>query len=154
MKLKIFTCFLFIAFSVLLFAEETNALVAISADGATTSYVLSDVKRIEVSKKDASASMSVLLKDGTKEGSYQKIIFNKAITSIAELGEISFYVYPNPVVNTLNIIGVDENASLSVFNLNGQCVKQEKGNVIEVNALAKGTYILQINNQYVKFIKQ
>jgi hypothetical protein len=154
MKLKIFTCFLFIAFSVLLFAEETNALVAISADGAETSYVLSDVKRIEVSKKDASASMSVLLKDGTKEGSYQKIIFNKAITSIAELGEISFYVYPNPVVNTLNIIGVDENASLSVFNLNGQCVKQEKGNVIEVNALAKGTYILQINNQYVKFIKQ
>jgi hypothetical protein len=154
MKLKIFTCFLFIAFSVLLFAEETNALVAISADGAETSYVLSDVKRIEVSKKDASASMSVLLKDGTKEGSYQKIIFNKAITSIAELGEISFYVYPNPVVNTLNIIGVDENASLSVFNLNGQCIKQEKGNVIDVNALAKGTYILQINNQYVKFIKQ
>ena len=142
------------AFSVLLFAEETNALVAISADGAKTSYVLADVKRIEVNKKDASASMSVLRKDGTLEGSYQKIIFNQAITSIAELGEISFYVYPNPVVNTLNIIGVDENASLSVFNLNGQCVKQEKGNVIDVNSLVKGTYILQINNQYVKFIKQ
>lgn len=154
MKLKIFTCFLFMAFSVLLFAQEKNALVAISADGAETSYVLADVKRIEVNKKDASASMSVLLKDGTREGSYQKIIFNKAITSIAELGEISFYVYPNPVVNTLNIIGVDENPSLSVFNLNGQCVKQEKGNVIDVNALVKGTYILQINNQYVKFIKQ
>lgn len=154
MKLKIFTCFLFMAFSVLLFAEETNALVAISADGAKTSYVLADVKRIEVNKKDASASMSVLRKDGTLEGSYQKIIFNQAITSIAELGEISFYVYPNPVVNTLNIIGVDENASLSVFNLNGQCVKQEKGNVIDVNSLVKGTYILQINNQYVKFIKQ
>lgn len=154
MKLKIFTCFLFMAFSVLLFAEENNALVAISADGAKTLYVLADVKRIEVNKKDASASMSVLLKDGTLEGSYQKIIFNKAITSIAELGEISFYVYPNPVVNTLNIIGVDENASISVFNLNGQCIKQEKGNVIDVNALVKGTYILQINNQYVKFIKQ
>lgn len=154
MKLKIFTCFLFMAFSVWLFAEEKNALVAISADGAKTSYVLADVKRIEVNKKDASASMSVLRKDGTLEGSYQKIIFNEAITSIAEFGEISFYVYPNPVVNTLNIIGVDENASLSVFNLNGQCVKQEKGNVIDVNSLAKGTYILQINNQYVKFIKQ
>ena len=154
MKLKIFTCILFMAFSVLLFAEEKNALVAISADGAKTSYVLADVKRIEVNKKDASASMSVLRKDGTLEGSYQKIIFNQAITSIAEFGEISFYVYPNPVVNTLNIIGVDENASLSVFNLNGQCVKQEKGNVIDVNSLVKGTYILQINNQYVKFIKQ
>lgn len=154
MNLKIFTCFLFMAFSVLLFAEEKNALVAISADGAKTSYVLADVKRIEVNKKDASASMSVLLKDGTKEGSYKKLMFANELTSIEEMGEISLYVYPNPVVNTLNVIGVDENASLSVFNLNGQCIKQEKGNVIDVNALAKGTYILQINNQYVKFIKQ
>lgn len=142
------------AFSVLLFAEEKNALVAISADGAETSYVLADVKRIEVNKKDASASMSVLLKDGTKEGSYKKLIFANELTSIEEMGEISLYVYPNPVVNTLNIIGVDENASLSVFNLNGQCIKQEKGNVIDVNSLVKGTYVLQINNQYVKFIKQ
>ena len=47
------------AFSVLLFAEEKNALVAISADGAKTSYVLADVQRIEVNKKDVSASMSV-----------------------------------------------------------------------------------------------
>lgn len=154
MKLKIFTCVLFMAFSVWLFAEEKNALVAISADGAKTSYVLADVQRIEVNKKDVSASMSVLLKNGTLEGSYKKLIFANELISIKEFGDISLYVYPNPVVNTLNIIGVDENASLTVFNLNGQCVKQEKGNVIDVNALLKGTYILQINNQYVKFIKQ
>lgn len=154
MKLKIFTCVLFMAFSVWLFAEEKNALVAISADGAKTSYVLADVQRIEVNKKDVSASMSVLLKNGTLEGSYKKLIFANELISIEEFGDISLYVYPNPVVNTLNIIGVDENASLAVFNLNGQCVKQEKGNVIDVNTLVKGTYILQINNQYVKFIKQ
>lgn len=154
MKLKIFTCVLFMAFSVWLFAEEKNALVAISADGAKTSYVLADVQRIEVNKKDVSASMSVLLKNGSLEGSYKKLIFANELISIKEFGDISLYVYPNPVVNTLNIIGVDENASLAVFNLNGQCVKQEKGNVIDVNTLVKGTYILQINNQYVKFIKQ
>lgn len=154
MKLKIFTCVLFMAFSVWLFAEEKNALVAISADGAKTSYVLADVQRIEVNKKDVSVSMSVLLKNGTLEGSYKKLIFANELISIKEFGDISLYVYPNPVVNTLNIIGVDENASLAVFNLNGQCVKQEKGNVIDVNTLVKGTYILQINNQYVKFIKQ
>ena len=154
MKLKIFTCVLFMAFSVWLFAEEKNALVAISADEAKTSYVLADVQRIEVNKKDVSASMSVLLKNGTLEGSYKKLIFANELISIEEFGDISLYVYPNPVVNTLNIIGVDENASLAVFNLNGQCVKQEKGNVIYVNTIVKGTYILQINNQYVKFIKQ
>lgn len=142
------------AFSVLLFAEEKNALVAISADGAETSYVLADVKRIEVNKKDASASMSVLLKDGTKEGSYKKLIFANELTSIEEMGEISLYVYPNPVVNTLNVVGVEEDTYLSVFNLNGQCIKQEKGNLIDVTSLNKGVYILQVNNKFVKFIKQ
>lgn len=154
MKLKIFTCVLFMAFSVWLFAEEKNALVAISADGAKTSYVLADMKRIEVNNKEESVTMSVCLKNGNIAGSYKTLIFTDEATSIDELGEISFYVYPNPVVNTLNIIGVDENASLFVFNLNGLCVKQERGNVIDVNSLLKGTYILQINNQYVKFIKQ
>lgn len=142
------------AFSVWLFAKEKNALVAISADGAKTLYVLADMKRIEVNNKEESVTMSVRLKNGNIEGSYKTLIFRDEATSIDELGEISFYVYPNPVVNTLNIIGVDENASLTVFNLNGQCVKQEKGNVIDVNTLVKGTYILQINSQYVKFIKQ
>ena len=154
MKLKIFTCFLFMAFSVLLFAEEKNALVAISADGAKTSYVLADVKRIEVNKQDASASMSVLLKNGTQEGSYKKLIFTNELTSIEELGEILLYVYPNPVVNTLNVVGVEEDTYLSVFNLNGQCIKQEKGNLIDVTSLNKGVYILQLNNKFVKFIKQ
>lgn len=154
MKLKIFTCVLFMAFSVWLFAEEKNAIVAISADGAESFFLLADMKRIEVNKQDESVTMSVRFKDGTLDGSYKTLIFRNDATSIGELGEISFYVYPNPVVNTLNVIGVDENASLSVFNLNGLCVKQERGNVIDVNSLLKGTYILQINNQYVKFIKQ
>ena len=67
MKLKIFTCVLFMAFSVWLFAEEKNALVAISADGAKTSYVLADMKRIEVNNKEESVTMSVRLKNGNIE---------------------------------------------------------------------------------------
>ena len=152
--MKLLTCCLLMAFSVWLFAEEKNAIVAISADGANTSYILAEIKRIEVNKKEEDVSMSVRLKNETIEGAYKTLIFADKVTSIGDLGEIAVYVYPNPVVNTLNIVGVDESAFLSVFNLNGQCVKQEKGNVIDVNSFVKGTYIIQINNQYVKFIKQ
>lgn len=154
MKQKIFTCFIFMAFSVWLFAEDFSAIIAISADGAETTYVLADIKRIDVKKKDTSVSMSVLLNDGTQEGSYRKLILKKEVTSIEELGEISLYVYPNPVSNTLSVMGVGEDASLSVYTLSGKSVIQEKGNQLDVTSLLKGTYILQINNQFVKFIKQ
>lgn len=129
-------------------------MVAVSADGDETTYALLDVKRIEVDKTSSSVSMSVLLNDGTKEGSYQKLLFAKEITSVEGLGEVSVYIYPNPVSNVLNICGVDDSAVLSVFNLSGKCVMQEKGTEIDVTSLLQGTYILRVNNQYVKFIKK
>ena len=148
---KIFTLLLML-FSICtaLMAE----MVAVSADGDETTYALLDVKRIEVSVNSTSASMTVLLNDGTIEGNYQKLLFAEPTTSVDELGEISLFVYPNPVSNTLNIRGVDENALLTVFNLSGQCVMQEKGVEIDVTSLYQGTYILRINNQYIKFIKK
>ncbi len=154
MKEKIFLCVIFTLFPVLSFSNEVSTMVAVSADGDKTNYNLADVKRIEVNATETSASMIVLLQDGTKEGTYQKLLFADKVTSIEELGEISLFVFPNPVSNTLNIQGVDEAASLSVFNLSGLCVLQDKGTEIDVTSLSQGTYILRINNQYVKFIKK
>ena len=87
-------------------------------------------------------------------GTYTKLLFAKDITSIDGVGEVSVYVYPNPVSNTLNIQGVDDTASLSVYSLSGKCLMQEKGIEIDVTSLHQGTYILRINNNYVKFIKK
>ncbi len=154
MKLKTFTIFLLLLFVSMLLANEVSSMIAISADGDKTSYTLADVKRIEVNATETSASMTVLLQDGTKEGKYSKLLFSDKETSIEELGEVSLFVFPNPVSNTLNIQGVDESASLSVYNLSGQCVLQDKGTEIDVISLNQGTYILRINNQYVKFIKK
>ena len=154
MKLKTITTFLMLMFASLLFANEVNSFVAVSADGDKTSYALADIKRIDVNTTATSASMTVVLNDGAEEGTYTKLLFAKDITSIDGVGEVSVYVYPNPVSNTLNIQGVDDTASLSVYSLSGKCLMQEKGIEIDVTSLHQGTYILRINNNYVKFIKK
>ena len=154
MKAKIFSMVIFILFSVLSFANDVSTMVAVSADGNKTSYALVNIQRIEVNTTETSASMTVLLKDGNVEGTFQKLLLAKDITSIDEIGKVAVYVFPNPVSNILNIQGVDEKASLSVYSLSGQCVLQDKGTEIDVTSLNQGTYILRINNQYVKFIKK
>ncbi len=154
MKLKTIITFFILLFTSLLFANEESTIVAVSAYGDRTSYTLAEVKRIEVHTTENSASMTMLLHDGTTEGTYTKLLFAKEITSIEEVGEVSVYVFPNPVSNRLNIQGVDETTSLSVFNLSGKCVLQNTGAEIDVTSLDQGTYILRINNQYVKFIKK
>ena len=154
MKLKTITTFLMLMFASMLFANEVNSFVAVSADGDDTIYTLADIKRIDVNTTATSASMIVVLNNGAEEGTYSKLLFAKDITSIDGIGEVSVYVYPNPVLSTLNIQGVDETALLSVFNLSGKCVMQEKGTELDVTSLHQGTYILRINNQYVKFIKK
>ena len=154
MSLKTITTFLMLMFASMLFANEVSTMVAVSADGDNTAYALADVKRIDVNTTGTSASMTVVLNDGAEEGTYSKFLFAKDITSIEGFGEVSVYVYPNPVSSTLNIQGVDETALLSVYNLSGKCILLDKGTEIDVTSLHQGTYILRINNNYVKFIKK
>ena len=49
-------------------ASEVNRLVAISADGDPTTYLLSQVQRINVSANDTDGAMSVVNKNGNEEG--------------------------------------------------------------------------------------
>ena len=49
---------------------------------------------------------------------------------------------------------MDENTALEVYNLTGKSVLKDKGTELDVTLLTQGTYILRINNQYVKFIKK
>ena len=75
-------------------------------------------------------------------------------TSIDESAEAKVYVYPNPVVNTLNVLGISDTEPLFVYDLSGKCLITERGIIVEVSSLTKGTYILKVNNQCIKFIKK
>jgi hypothetical protein len=154
MKLKHFTTFLMLLFASMLYANEVSNIVAVSADGDKTAYALADVNRINVIADANSASMTVIDKDGNEYDGYLKILFAESATGVEEFDITSVYVYPNPVVNTLSIQGVDENTALEVYNLTGKSVLKDKGTELDVTSLTQGTYILRINNQYVKFIKK
>ncbi len=154
MKLKLLFSVLALSVASFLYAEENENMVAVSADGNKTTYALATVSRINVIADANSASMTVVDKDGNQFAGYVKILFAEAPTGIEELGFTQVYVFPNPVVNTLTIQGVDENTPLEVYNLTGASVLQDKGTELDVTSLSQGTYILRINNQYVKFIKK
>ena len=154
MKLKLLFSVLALSLASFLYAEERENMVAVSADGNKTTYALATVSRINVIADANSASMTVVDKDGNQFAGYVKILFAEKETSIEELGFTQVYVFPNPVVNTLTIQGVDENTPLEVYNLTGASVLQDKGTELDVTSLSQGTYILRINNQYVKFIKK
>lgn len=154
MKLKLLFSVLALSLASFLYAEESENMVAVSADGNKTTYALATVSRINVIADANSASMTVVDKDGNQFAGYVKILFAEAPTDIEELGFTQVYVFPNPVVNTLTIQGVDENTPLEVYNLTGKSVLKDKGAELDVTSLSQGTYILRINNQYVKFIKK
>lgn len=154
MKLKTITTFLLLLFASMLYANEVSNMVAVSADGDKTTYALANVNRINVIADASSASMTVVDKDGNEFAGYVKILFAEAPTDIEELCFTQVYLFPNPVVNTLNIQGVDENTPLEVYNLTGKSLLKDKGTELDVTSLSQGTYILRINNQYVKFIKK
>ena len=154
MKLKTLLTILAVAFASCLYAEEVENMVAVSADGNKTTYALATVSRINVIADANSASMTIVDNNGNEFAGYVKILFAEKETSIEELGFTKVYVFPNPVVNTLNIQGVDENTPLEVYNLTGKSLLKDKGTELDVTSLSQGTYILRINNQYVKFIKK
>ena len=154
MKLKLLFSVLALSVASFLYATERESMVAVSADGDKTTYALATVSRINVIADANSASMTVVDKDGNQFAGYVKILFAEKETSIEELGFTQVYVFPNPVVNTLTIQGVDENTPLEVYNLTGKSVLKDKGAELDVTSLSQGTYILRINNQYVKFIKK
>ena len=155
MKLKTLLTILAVAFASCLFAEEVENMVAVSADGSKTTYALADIKRIEVNATYNSGEMTVVKTNKESQGGYKKLLFaHYAPTSIDGIGEVSVYIFPNPVSNTLNIMGVDESATLAVYNLSGKCIMKENGNTLNVSSLSQGTYILQIDGKFVKFIKK
>lgn len=155
MKLKTLLTILAVAFASCLFAEEVENMVAVSADGSKITYALADIKRIEVNATYNSGEMTVVKTNKESQGGYKKLLFaHDAPTSIDGIGEVSVYIFPNPVSNTLNIMGVDESATLAVYNLSGKCIMKENGNTLNVSSLSQGTYILQIDGKFVKFIKK
>ena len=72
--------------------------------------------------------------------------------------DASISIFPNPVQSYLTVNGADKGVNISVLGLSGAVLQtlpaQENTTRINVSALPQGMYILQIGDQYIKFIKQ
>lgn len=138
-------------------SAQVPSVVAITSDGNEYEYRLASVEEILFETNRGSLSMTLVGKDGIQVEGIQTLLFGTMAdvpTSIDESGETKVYAYPNPVVNTLNVLGVSDTEPLFVYDLSGKCLMTERGNKVEVSNLTKGTYILKVNNQCIKFIKK
>lgn len=83
------------------------------------------------------------------------IVFNtdQTGTSTLDIPEENIHIYPNPAQNILYI----ESANVpeyQIFDVDGRCLLKGENSSIDVSMLKTGTYLLLINNQTFKFIKQ
>ena len=74
-------------------------------------------------------------------------------TDIIDVPEDDIRIYPNPVQETLFIESAAE-TTYKIYDLDGRCLMSGEGKAVSVSSLMKGTYLLQINNNTFKFIKQ
>lgn len=67
-------------------------------------------------------------------------------------------LYPNPATDILYINGLSENSIIRLYGINGALIRiiQTSDNVCQLNVedLAKGTYLLQVNNELLKLVKE
>ena len=66
-------------------------------------------------------------------------------------------VFPNPVKDILLVSGITSNTAFEIYSLDGKKVKSgiySKEKNINVSQLPRGTYLLKIENQNLKFIKE
>jgi len=72
--------------------------------------------------------------------------------------EFSIFIFPNPVKESLTVYGVEKNAIINLYDLNGKLLQaipaQENSTGINVSSLRQGIYVLQTDKQLIKFIKQ
>lgn len=145
---------LVLLFTNVLVINAATDITAILADGNESQFLLSDVKRIEVTADEYNGTMTVETKDGSLYGEYIKILFHEEVLSVGELKDIKVKIFPNPVSETLYVQSTEDDIRLVVYDLEGQCQLNAIGNELNVSSLQKGTYILGVNQQYVKFIKK
>lgn len=74
--------------------------------------------------------------------------------SLEALAKQQIKIYPNPATNEINV-SLNKSFTYSINNLSGKTLATGiSENKIDVSHLSKGMYILQINDSYLKFVKQ
>lgn len=77
-----------------------------------------------------------------------------SLTNLIEPSDNAIKVFPNPVVNTLQISNVEGEIYVKVYDLNGILLLQTTQKTIDFSIYKSGLYLLDINGQMIKIVKK
>lgn len=141
-----------------IYAEDTEQLVATilpeNATNKNVSWTSDKVDIVTVSENglitgisEGSAVITVTTEDGNLTASCTVTVLPPS--SINSNTANSVTLYPNPVVNTLNISSDKEIKKLSIYNTSGILIEQKSDliNTIPMHHYAPGMYIIQVETE-------
>lgn len=128
------------------------------ADGKT-SVAVEDVAYLLFT--DEAEDFSIVKNDGSIVAPVSEVSFSQNAAGAVEgisYGAVEVSVFPNPVVNYLNLKGLREDVKAQIYSLSGALLieaelGQGNGN-INVSDLSAGTYVLKVKETTVKFVKK
>lgn len=141
-------------------SEQPSTLTVSYLTGSEVQYALSTIGKLSFSTDSVfliSTSNEVLGREAKEK--VRAIIFtSETSTSVSMLDVDRVHVFPNPTADALQITGVETDTPLRIYSTDGHLLYSTFANegitVLPVSQLQGGTYLLQINTQVVKFIKQ
>ncbi|MCQ2384393.1 MAG: T9SS type A sorting domain-containing protein [Paludibacteraceae bacterium] len=84
-----------------------------------------------------------------------KVTFDKTSTSLPNVTESGLFLYPNPVGETLHVMGLKETTDYAIYTATGQVVMQGKiaDGALQVSNLRTGLYLIRLGKETIKFSK-
>ena len=138
-----------------------NNLIFALKNGASKGILVANLDKITF----ASGSLIVKKTDTTTESfmltDIQKMTFGifSGINDVVS-NQTNLAVYPNPASTTIRLINspTDGDLNIAIFRIDGvQLINQQlhtATDMIDVSKLARGLYLLKVNNGIIKFTKQ
>nr|WP_321405563.1 T9SS type A sorting domain-containing protein [uncultured Carboxylicivirga sp.] len=130
------------------------------SDGSSTEFEINNLKSIVFTNNN-------LLFNKTEGASnyysifYTQQLFFDASTAVDKNLSLTdaISVYPNPASSSINVqMNEVTEGKISVYSITGELIKRNDieglNTAIDISSLTNGIYLLQVNNQTIKFIKQ
>lgn len=140
--------------------EDTWYDIAISGEGEVVSYYLNGELKHEGALLYNIDDLRFAHDNFSGSAFFDDISINYAPLGVQDVSATSWNIYPNPVESVLNLSGLEEANSLTIFDISGKKLEQfnEFTNQIDLSHLQNGIYLLQLDTQNgpvtKKFIKK
>jgi hypothetical protein len=150
--------FSFLGMSVV-YGQSSGNLQLVLTNGTQQSTPLSSIKKITFS----GTTMILNYSDGTQglfaSSEVQKLLFSSATATQTVLDDVkTLSVYPNPASDFIKLNNAPTGTNtVVIYRLDGAVLLtaqlNESNQQINITTLAKGFYLLKVNNQALKFMK-